>query len=397
MPSIYDHLPAPEPLPTPTGGDRRPRVLIVDDQPVNVKLLERKLEREGMEPLVAENGRQCVDIARAEKPDLILLDVMMPEMDGIEACRILQSDPATREIPVIFVTARSGKDGKLEGLGAGAVDYIVKPVDLDETVARVRTQLRMREYHRENLALQARLAEARRQAMAGRITLGLSHNLNNLLGLVVGHLDLLRLSPGDASRVNRSVAGMDKGLRRMGDIISQVLLLGENGRPVLHRALPERIVRDAVETFRLERDSTGEILVDASAVSEMWIRTNAATIEVALARLLHNAVESAERVPGNEPRLRIVVTPGGTPSERRVIIRIFDNGRGVDAGLSENIFDPFISLKADVGSGLGLPLARHAVELLGGTLAIESLPEGGAVASVSLPVLLDTPAPFVTK
>lgn len=154
MASIFDHLPKPEVKAPEPGPDRKPRVLVVDDQPINVKLLERKLEREGMEPLLAGNGRECVDVALAERPDIILLDVMMPEMDGIEACRILQSYPETRDIPVIFITARSGKEGKLEGLGAGAVDYIVKPIDLDETVARVRTQLRMREYHRENLALQ---------------------------------------------------------------------------------------------------------------------------------------------------------------------------------------------------------------------------------------------------
>ena len=397
MPSIYDHLPPPAPLPATTVRDRRPRVLIVDDQPVNVKLLERKFEREGMDTLVAENGRRCVELAHSGKPDLILLDVMMPEMDGIEACRILQADPATREIPVIFVTARAGKEGKLEGLGAGAVDYIVKPVDLDETVARVRTHLRMLAYHRENLALQARLAEARRQAMVGRITLGLSHNLNNLLGLVIGHLDLLRLAPGDINRVNRSMAGMDKGLRRIGDIISQVLLLGETGRPVLHRALPARIVRDAIETFRLERDNVGELVVDAEAVNDMWIRTNAATIEVAVGRLLHNAFESAERVPGNTPRVVVSVVPGGTSDARRVLIGVADNGPGIDEGLRDNIFDPFISLKADVGSGLGLPLARHAVELLGGSLTLENRPEGGAIATISLPVLLDTPAPFLTK
>jgi CheY-like chemotaxis protein len=107
-----------------------PKILVVDDQPINVQLLKRKLEREGMQVLTAYSGHEALDLIAQDKPELILLDVMMPEMDGIEVCQRLQADEETRSIPVIFVTARSSKEGKLEGLGVGAVDYITKPIDL---------------------------------------------------------------------------------------------------------------------------------------------------------------------------------------------------------------------------------------------------------------------------
>ncbi len=391
MASIFDHLPKPQVKAPVSNPDRKPRVLIVDDQPINVKLLERKLEREGMEPLMAGNGRECVEIALAERPDIILLDVMMPEMDGIEACTILQSKPETRDIPVIFITARSGKEGKIEGLGAGAVDYIVKPIDLDETIARVRTHLRMREYHRENLALQAGLAEARRQAIVGQLTLGLSHNLNNLLGIVVGYTDLMRTAPGNEALVRRSMAGMDKGLRRIGNVISQVLLLGEHSRPALSLRLLGEIVRDAVETFRLDGDYSGELAVDFGGVSDFRFLTNAETLKVVIGRLLSNAAEAAGRRPVNKPQIAVSASVVGAGDSRRILIRVQDNGTGLEPSVSEAIFEPFISVKADVGAGLGLPLARHAVELLGGTLSLEDIPGGGAAATIALPVLTDTP------
>lgn len=385
MASIFDHLPKPELAPAGPAPARAPRVLVVDDQPINVKLLERKLEREGMLPLVAENGLQCLEIARAERPDIILLDVMMPEMDGIEACRLLQAKPETREIPIIFITARSGKDGKLEGLGAGAVDYIVKPIDLDETMARVRTQLRVRDYHRENLALQQRLAEARRQAMLGQITLGLSHNLNNLLGIVVGYLDLMRTAPGNAALVTRSIGGMDKGLRRIGQLISQVLILGEHTRPIRHEASLADIVRDACATFASEQEYEGELTTALGELATLRFVTNAATLKAALVRVLHNAADATGRVR-HPARIVLSAEFNGSGAARRLILNVKDNGAGLDRALADTLFEPFISVKAEVGAGLGLPLARHAVELLGGTLALADSPDGGAIATLSLPV-----------
>ena len=169
-----------------------PTILIVDDQPINVQLLKRKLEREGLRVVPAYSGIEALDLIAKSKPDLILLDVMMPDMDGIEVCRRLQASADTRSIPVIFVTARTSKEGKIEGLSVDAVDYITKPIDLDETLARVQTQLRFLSVNREMIDLQRRLVDARRAATIGAVTQGIAHNLNNLLGVVIGHLDLIK-------------------------------------------------------------------------------------------------------------------------------------------------------------------------------------------------------------
>jgi len=173
-----------------------PKILVIDDQPINVQLLKRKLEREGLQVVTAHNGREGLDRIAEGKPDLVLLDVMMPDMDGLEVCQRLQANEDTRAIPIIFITARTAKENKLEGLGVGAVDYITKPIDLDETLARVQTQLRFVAINREVIDLQRRLEETRRSATIGAVTQGIAHNLNNLLGVAVGYLDRDRaLSP----------------------------------------------------------------------------------------------------------------------------------------------------------------------------------------------------------
>src|SRR4051812_47414884 len=199
-----------------------PKILVVDDQPINVQLLKRKLEREDMIVATSYSGREALDMVKAAKPDLILLDVMMPEMDGIEVCQRLQADDETKTIPIIFVTARTSKEGKIEGLSVGAVDYITKPIDLDETLARVQTQLRFVAINREMLDLQRRLVEARRAATIGAVTQGIAHNLNNLLGVVIGYLDLIKAYYDKPEQVKKNAMHVEEAVHRIVSIIKQL-------------------------------------------------------------------------------------------------------------------------------------------------------------------------------
>lgn len=120
------------------------KVLVVDDMPANVRLLQARLEAEYYEVLVAHNGAEALRLARTEQPDIVLLDVMMPELDGYEVTRQLKSDPETRHIPVILVTALDGRDDRLSGLEAGADDFLNKPVDEVMLFARLKALVRLK-------------------------------------------------------------------------------------------------------------------------------------------------------------------------------------------------------------------------------------------------------------
>lgn len=125
------------------------RILVIDDLPENVFMLQDRLENEGYEVVTAYDGKTGVAKATSDMPDLILLDVMMPEMTGIEVCKILKQDSATADIPIIIVTAKSGADEAKEGLEAGASDYIKKPFEKVEMLARINSALKLAETHKQ--------------------------------------------------------------------------------------------------------------------------------------------------------------------------------------------------------------------------------------------------------
>jgi DNA-binding response OmpR family regulator len=128
----------------PYVADRTPRILIVDDEPINLKVLAAHLVRWGCAVYAAPGGREAIEAVSVFEPDLILLDIMMPELSGLDVCKILQADPATQSIPIIFLTAVAGEQAMVQGLALGARDYITKPFVSADLAARVGTQLKQR-------------------------------------------------------------------------------------------------------------------------------------------------------------------------------------------------------------------------------------------------------------
>ncbi|MDT3695192.1 MAG: response regulator [Ignavibacterium sp.] len=132
------------------------KILVIDDLPENVFMLQDRLEHEGFEVLTAYDGYTGIDKAKNDQPDLILLDIMMPDITGLEVCKILVNDPVTKDIPIILVTAKSGAEDTREGLEAGAFDYIKKPFNRVELLARVQSALKLSEAHKLLLASEKR-------------------------------------------------------------------------------------------------------------------------------------------------------------------------------------------------------------------------------------------------
>ncbi len=362
-----------------------PRILVVDDQMINVQLLKRKLERHNLAVIPAYSGQEALDAVETEKPDLILLDVMMPEMDGIEVCRRLQTRDDTRTIPVIFITARNTKEGKIEGLAVGAVDYITKPIDLDETLARVQTQLRFVNINREMVDLQRRLVEARRNATIGAVTQGIAHNLNNLLGVVIGYLDLIKTVADNPDAVRKNTGQVEKAIDRIINIIKQLNTVVTKTRLPTQRFPLSQLIDGAIQRFETEHSLRDAVFVDNPA-GDLAIASHVEVFENSVAALLNNAWEAYDESPENSRTVGLSVAVIENDEDPMVEIHIEDHGRGIPDHIRDHMFEPFISSKHTVGVGMGLTVARNALRQLGGDLIVEDRPGGGTVAIAKHPL-----------
>jgi len=358
-----------------------PKILVVDDQPINVQLLKRKLEKEGIDILTAYNGQEALDVVARTKPDLILLDVMMPDMDGIEVCQRLQADESARHIPIIFVTARTSKEGKIEGLGVGAVDYITKPIDLDETLARVQTQLRFVQINREMLDLQRRLVEARRAATIGAVTQGVAHNLNNLLGVVLGYLDLVKTHHDKPEQVKKNAEGVENAVQRIVSIIRQLSTLVVKSRVPLTRCKLNEVLDSAISRYQSENQITQPVIID-NPLGELAIDTHIEIFEDAIGKVLINAWEAYGEKPAGERPIWLRTALVETSEGKMVEITIEDAGCGIEEKIRDHMFEPFISSKHTVGVGMGLTIARHALRNLGGEVSLSDRTGGGTSATL---------------
>jgi CheY-like chemotaxis protein len=363
-----------------------PKILVVDDQPVNVQLLKRKLEREGIQVVAAYTGNEALEVVTKEKPDLILLDVMMPDMDGMEVCQRLQELEETRSIPVIFITARSSKESKLEGLAVGAVDYITKPIDLDETLARVQTQLRFVAINREMFDLQRRLQEARRAATIGAVTQGIAHNLNNLLGVVLGYLDLIKSNYNKPESVKKNAEHVENAVQRIASIIKQLGSLVVKSRLPVTKYSIGKLIQDGVARYQADYKIIQTVAID-NPLGDLMIETHVEVFEDVLAKVLINAWESYGKKPADQRpialRACLVELPSGAEA---VEIRVEDRGNGIDPEIRDHMFEPFISTKQTVGVGMGLTVARHALRNMGGDVSMADGENGGSVAILVHPI-----------
>jgi two-component system, sensor histidine kinase and response regulator len=352
---------------------------------INVQLLKRKLEREGLRVTAAYNGRDGLEKIQQDKPDLILLDVMMPDMDGIEVCQRLQASDDTRSIPIIFITARTTKESKIEGLAVGAVDYITKPIDLDETLARVQTQLRFVSINREMIDLQRRLSEVRRAATIGAVTQGIAHNLNNLLGVVIGNLDLIKVYHDKPADVQRIVGHVDAAVHRIVGIVRQLTTLVTKDRPPLSPTTLQSLLNNGVARFQTDLKLPAPVKIE-NPLGELSIETNREVLEDALAKILVNAWESYDVPPEAPHSITLRTRRLDQASGPFVEISVDDEGRGIDPEIRDHMFEPFTSTKHTVGVGMGLTIAQHALQSLGGEINLVARPAGGTSARIVHPI-----------
>ena len=288
-------------------------ILVADDEPINRMLIQRRLEREGFCVLTAENGQQAVEMSTRERPDLIILDVMMPQMDGLEACRLIKEDADTSDIPIIFLSARDETDVKVSGLSLGANDYISKPFKAEELMARVHVAMRLK-HERDQLRTRVEEAEADREVAEEKAI------KDSLTGLLNRHelLHSLAREHAEARRYSRALsclmfdldnfkaindtyghAAGDAALRQVARVLSEIVrrsdMLFRYGGDEFMALLPEtdlngatalaekirscieaREIMDGSDKFRLTISIGASCLCDGESENDLVIRADAA-------------------------------------------------------------------------------------------------------------------------
>jgi len=352
-------------------------ILIVDDVPENLRLLSAMLDQTGYLVRPATSAKLAWAAAHREPPSLILLDIQMPEMDGLEMCRRLKTDEALRPIPVIFISALNETEEKIKAFQAGGVDYITKPFQEREVLARVTTHL---ELHRQKVELEAinrRLQEL--ESLRDSLTHMIVHDMKGPLMLIQGHLEMISLfDAGALSNDSRhSLAAAKAGARRLTRMIAEMLIVSklEADKLVIQRTACDLVALARKTTAELgSTDTPKQIKINvASNPESVHAELDVELIERVLQNLLGNAIKFSPEHGLVTVSLQLV--------HGQVRVEVMDAGPGIAPEFHQKIFEKFGQVepgKSRLGTGLGLTFCKLAVEAHGGNIGVNSTPGAGS-------------------
>ena len=376
---------------------KEPKILIVDDEEKNIRLLKAMLMSEKYQIFEAINGEQALKGATAVNPDLILLDVMMPGINGFDVCRKLKRADETKIIPIVMVTALSEKEHRVKALEAGADDFLSKPVDRSELVVRVKSLLRIKTYHDELWASNREIAEQNEKLRElEKIKEGLTHmiihDLNNPLSSIMASLDLILLKEPALSQnhLGHMTACLDY-CRDLKDMILSLLEIHkmEEGKLELDTELSDitELIAEVMQQAEFKAREYQVILSANGSEAPCTVVVDRGLMRRVIANLLSNAIRHTP-VGGS-----VEVKTDWLSANESIRLQVIDTGNGLAPEYHQKVFDKFeqVRLKREgvpVGSsGLGLAFCKMAVEAHGGTIWVESEGEGkGATFQFTLPV-----------
>lgn len=370
------------------------KILLVDDIHENLQVLFQLLSRQGFEVLIAEDGQTGLDIAGDELPDLILLDIMMPDMNGFEVCAQLKVLEQTRDIPIIFMTALSDINNKITGFNLGAVDYITKPIQHEEALARIRTHLTMQKLKKALQESNKNLLE-RHQELATKneelktkndqldaFSYMVAHDLKNPLNLILGMTDIvLKRHPELDQESTDQLQSVIRAGQQMFEIIESLLLLARVGQQKIESTpmnMNEIIQQVEYRLSHLFKQHGGQLqktttwptaLGYAPWVAEIWA----------------NYLSNALKYGGRPPKITIGAT---LQDDKKIRFWVRDNGKGLNEEAKAKLFNPFTRLADTMdaeGHGLGLAIVKRIIKKLGGEIGIESCVGEGSLFYFILP------------
>jgi signal transduction histidine kinase len=362
-------------------------VLVADDNAENRAVARATLEDEGYEVVLANDGEQAVAAFAARVPDCVLLDIKMPKLDGIGACRQLRALPGGADVPVVFLTAQRDVETFDRAQLAGGDDFMTKPYRPTELLVRVEAALRLRRMASERNDLYAQVKHQRDdlqrlQLQKEQLAAFLVHDLKNPVNGIELQAEVVRRDPGATERSRRAAGRIQDETRALMRMITNLLDISkaDEGRLVPARGEIDlsALIAEVIEAMRARAEGAGVALV-----SDLRVATLRADHDL-VRRTLENLVDNAIRHAPEESvvRLEAVRTDGATE------LRVADAGRGVPADQREQVFERFVQAADGAGGrtnrGLGLAFCKLVVEAHGGGIQIEDA-NPGAIFCVSLP------------
>ncbi|MEH2285575.1 MAG: response regulator [Nostoc sp.] len=421
-------------------------ILLVDDNPNNLKLLSEAIQRCGWKPLMATDGESAIEQTAYAHPDLILLDVMMAGIDGFETCRRLKTNPITQNIPVIFMTALSDSTDKVAGLEIGAVDYITKPFQQEEVIARLKLHLKishltrtLEERVQERTAeltqslqqlqqTQLQMIQSEKMSTLGQLVAGIGHEINNPVGFVSGNLsyieeyvnNLLRLVSLQQQKLTQPdpeiqelveemdleyltedlpklLASMHQGITRLKDISLSLRTFtrADISSPVefqIHEGIDSTLM---LLKHRLKGNSDRTKIQVITQYGDLPpISCYPGQLNQVFMNIIANAIDAFDELHQNHsdreisayPNI-ITITTSVDPQQQTVTICIQDNGPGMVPNVQSRIFEQSFTTKpVGKGTGLGLAISHQIiVEKHNGQVNCLSMPSEGTKFIITLP------------
>jgi signal transduction histidine kinase len=350
---------------------RKPKLLIADDEPDMLGFLKSQLQKQ-YEVVEAVDGQQALEKSRQFLPDLILLDMMMPEKDGIEVCRELKNQVSTQGIPIILLTARADDETKMRALESGASDFLSKPFSTTELHVRVKNLVESHHYQRdlarEKNALESTLEQLKetegqlvqneKMASLGRLSAGLIHEINNPLNYAAQALYVLRTKKDQLPEAERPfytevLDDIEDGVQRVKRIVTDLRTFTHphmgGGKDLVE-------VKDVVDTALrfLSHELKDNVKLEVKVPEEQTMLADRNKLIQVFINLIQNASDALREKKFENDEARLLIE--SREEKDRVFIRIRDNGSGIDPQVMDKIFDPFFTTK-DVGQGMGLGLS----------------------------------------
>ncbi|MGB7339759.1 MAG: hybrid sensor histidine kinase/response regulator [Phototrophicaceae bacterium] len=366
-------------------------VLVVDDNEMNVDLLVNMLERYQYKIYSAMDGATALDLVAEKLPEVVLLDISMPIMDGYEVCRRIKANEVTRDIPVIFISALDDMSNVLEGFEVGGVDYITKPFKYREVIARIQTQVTLLRQKREieELRERERKQYERMDALRRQFIGSATHDLKNPLFVISGYADMIEMvsKAANNTQVLGFVESIRRGVDKMSNLVYDILgLLQLETESTIDRqgVAFNQFVEQAVMDMKVRAEEKFITLTYHPPIEDIAILVDTKRI----ARVLDNLISNAIKYTSEHGHIDVVSKVG----HDTVVIEVIDNGLGIPDDVQATIFEPFQRVNTEEhmtqeGTGLGLSIVKTLVEQHGGTISVESEIGQGSCFIVTLPIV----------